>query len=83
MTSISAQSHDARPAARWEGDTAYGIPGFYGLLETRNAPENPDHAEAIEYLDDYAPDVIEELPIKYALGRIAAHRNAAKARIDK
>lgn len=60
-----------------------GIPGFYDLLKARNDPEAPDHAEAVEYLDDYDPDVIEELPIKYALGRIAARRNAAKARINK
>ncbi|SFD46173.1 IS1096 element passenger TnpR family protein [Devosia psychrophila] len=60
-----------------------GIPGFYDLLKARNEPENPDHAEAVQYLDDYDPDVIEELPIKYALGRIAARRNAAKARINK
>jgi hypothetical protein len=60
-----------------------GIPGFYGLLKARNDPEDPDNAEAVEYLDDYDPDVIEELPIKYALGRIAARRNAAKARIQK
>ena len=60
-----------------------GIPGFYDLLKARNEPEDPDHAEAVQYLDDYDPDVIEELPIKYALGRIAARRNAAKARINK
>jgi len=59
-----------------------GIPGFYDLLKARNDPEDPDHAEAVEYLDDYDPDVIEELPIKYALGRIAARRNAARVRIS-
>ena len=60
-----------------------GIAGFYDLLKARNDPEDPGHAEAVEYFDDYAPDVIEELPIKYTLGRIAARRNAAKARINK
>lgn len=60
-----------------------GIPGFYDLLATRNDPDDPDHAEAVEYLGDYDPDVIEELPIKYALGRIASRRNAAKVRINK
>ncbi|MCW5720026.1 MAG: plasmid pRiA4b ORF-3 family protein [Devosia sp.] len=60
-----------------------GIPGFYDLLKARSDPDDPDHADAIEYLDDYDPDLIEELPIKYALGRIAARRNAAKARINK
>jgi hypothetical protein len=33
--------------------------------------------------NDYDPDVIEELPIKYALGRIGSRRNAAKTRITK
>ncbi|MGV8855891.1 MAG: plasmid pRiA4b ORF-3 family protein [Devosia sp.] len=47
-----------------------GIPGFYDLLAARNDLNDPDHAQALEYLDDYDPDVIEELPIKYALGRI-------------
>lgn len=59
-----------------------GIPGFYELLAAQADPRHPDHAEAVEYLDDYDPDVIEYLPIKYALGRIAARRNAAKARIS-
>ncbi len=60
-----------------------GIPGFYELLAARADPHHPDHAEAAEYLDDYDPNVIEELPIKYALGRIAARRNAAKVRLKK
>jgi hypothetical protein len=60
-----------------------GIPGFYDLLKASSDPADPDHADALEYLGDYAPEVIEELPIKYALGRIAARRNAAKARINK
>lgn len=60
-----------------------GIPGFYNLLQARTDPADPDHADALEYLGDYAPDVIEEMPIKYALGRIAARRNAARARINK
>lgn len=60
-----------------------GIPGFYDLLAARNDLDDPDHAEAVKYLNDYAPDVIEKLPIKYALGRIASRRNAAKVRINK
>jgi len=35
------------------------------------------------WLDDYDPNVIDELPIKIALGRIAKQRNAAKARFAK
>lgn len=60
-----------------------GIPGFYELLTARAEPNHPDHAEATQYLDDYDPHLIEELQIKYALGRIASRRNAAKVRINK
>lgn len=60
-----------------------GVPGFYDLLEARADPDHPEHAQAVEWLDDYDPDEVEILPIKYALGRIAARRNAAKARLGK
>jgi hypothetical protein len=60
-----------------------GVPGFYNLLDARADPVHPDHADAVEWLEDYDPDLIEELPIKYALSRIAARRNAAKARLAK
>lgn len=60
-----------------------GIPGFYDLLAARDDPDNADHDQAAEYLDDYDPNLIDELPIKYALGRIASRRNAAKVRISK
>jgi hypothetical protein len=62
-----------------------GVLGFYELLQARADPDHPDHAEAREWLDDYDgdPNIIDELPIKYALGRIASRRNAAKARIAK
>ena len=60
-----------------------GIPGFYGKLAAAADPEHPDHAVIAEWLDGYDPDEIDELPIKYALGRIASRRNAAKARLAK
>jgi hypothetical protein len=60
-----------------------GIPGFYALLEARADPRHPDHADAKEWLDDYDPDTFDELPIKYALGRIANRRNAARSRLAK
>ena len=60
-----------------------GIPGFYAMLEAAADPEYPDHAEAREWLGDYDPKVIDELPIKYALGRIANQRNAARARLAR
>jgi len=60
-----------------------GIPGFYATLDAAADPEHPDHAEAEERLDGYDPDTIEELPIQYALGRVANRRNAARARLTK
>jgi hypothetical protein len=60
-----------------------GIPGFYEMLDAAADPKHPDHAEAKQWLDDYDPNAIEELPIKYALGRIANQRNAAKGRLAR
>jgi hypothetical protein len=51
------------------------------MLEAVADPNHPNHAEAKEWLDEYDPKVIDELPIKYALSRIANRRNAAKARL--
>jgi hypothetical protein len=60
-----------------------GIPGFYGVLEAMADSAHPDHAEIREWLDGYDPKEIAELPIKYALGRIANRRNAARMRIAR
>ena len=46
-------------------------------------PEHEDHDEAKLWLSDYDPNEIDELPMKYALSRIANQRNAAKARLAK
>jgi hypothetical protein len=60
----------------------YGdIPGFYQTLDVAANPTHPNHAEAKRWLDDYDPNLIDELPIKYALGRIGNQRNAAKVRL--
>lgn len=58
-----------------------GIPGFYDMLDALADPDHPNHADATEWADDYDPDTIDELPIKYALLRIANRRNPAKARL--
>ena len=58
-----------------------GVPGFYELLAARADPRHPDHAAVVEYLEGYDPDIIDDEPIGYALGRIAARRNAAKVRL--
>ena len=60
-----------------------GIPGFYEMLEARNDPDHPDHADVSEWLDDYDPDELDVFPINGILGRIAARRNAAAKRIIK
>ncbi|WP_376094045.1 plasmid pRiA4b ORF-3 family protein [Roseomonas sp. CCTCC AB2023176] len=60
-----------------------GIPGFYDKLAIAADPAHPDHAEIVEWLDDYDPRTIDELQTKIALGRIAKRRNSAKARISK
>ena len=48
-----------------------GIPGFYDMLAALADPEDPNHAEIAEWLDEYDPKEIDELPLKVALGRIA------------
>jgi hypothetical protein len=60
-----------------------GIPGFYQLLEALADPAHPDHAFLKQWAGDYDPDAFDALPIKYALGRIANRRNAARARTGK
>ena len=60
-----------------------GIFGFYAMLEAVADPNHPNHSDAKDWLEDYNPEVIDELPIKYALGRIANRRNAAKTRLAK
>ena len=46
-------------------------------------PAHPSHAHLKEWAGDHDPDTFDALPIKYALGRIANRRNAAKARLAK
>jgi hypothetical protein len=60
-----------------------GIPGFYEMLDAAADADHPDHAEIKGWLDDYDPDDFDVLPIKFALGRIANQRNAARARLAK
>jgi hypothetical protein len=58
-----------------------GIPGFYETLEAIDDPRHPNHDDAVAWFDEYDPKTIDELPIKYALSRIANRRNAAAARL--
>jgi len=56
-----------------------GISGFYELLEPIAERAHPGHVHAKEWAGDYDPDTFDDLPIKYALARIANRRNAAKS----
>ena len=60
-----------------------GIPGFYE--RSKRSPTLRIRAMPISKngLGDYDPDTVDALPIKYALGRIANRRNAAKGRLAK
>jgi Plasmid pRiA4b ORF-3-like protein len=60
-----------------------GLSGFYETLDAATDPEHEDHIEAKRWLADYDPKNFDELPIKYALSRIANQRNGAKARLAK
>lgn len=51
-----------------------GLWGFYEKLEILADPKHPDHGEIAEWLEGYDPHGLDDLPIKYALNRIAARR---------
>jgi hypothetical protein len=72
-------------AGEWNGppEDCGGIPGFYATMEVLADADHPDHEEVAEWLDGYDPRVIDELRLKFALGRIANRRNAARKRIAK
>lgn len=60
-----------------------GLPGFYAMLDALADPDHPDHDAIADWLDDYDPDVIDDLPMRYALSRIARQRNAARKRLAR
>ncbi len=60
-----------------------GVTGYQDLLDARTDPDHPRHAEAMEWFEDNDPADIDELPIQYALDRLAKRRNAVKARLNK
>lgn len=69
----------------WAGppEDSGGIPGLYEKLDAMADPEHPEHDDIVEWLGDYDPKEIDELPLKIALGRIANRRNAARTRLAK
>ena len=58
-------------------------PAIWRQVDVPTAITHENHAEAKQWLDDNDPDTLDELPIKYALGRIAARRRAARTRLAK
>ena len=48
------------------------------MLDILNDPKHPEYDETRTWADDYDPLSIDELPIGYALSRIANRRNAVK-----
>jgi hypothetical protein len=64
-------------------DDCGGIPGLHELLEGIADPTHPSHAHLKEWVGDYDPATFDVLPIKFALGRIANRRNAAKRGLAK
>jgi Plasmid pRiA4b ORF-3-like protein len=69
----SGVSYPRYIAGEWNAppEDCGGIPGFYALLEAVADPAHESYAEAKGWLDDYDPKSIDELPIRYALSRIA------------
>ena len=69
----------------WNGppEDCGGIPGFYECLDALADPKHPRHEEVSEWLDEYDPREIDIVPMGFALGRLAARRNAAATRLAK
>jgi hypothetical protein len=60
-----------------------GVPGFYAALEARADPSHPEHADIVEWLADYDPEEFDDIQLKFAVGRIASRRRAAKGPKNK
>ncbi|HEV7159347.1 MAG TPA: plasmid pRiA4b ORF-3 family protein [Caulobacteraceae bacterium] len=57
-----------------------GLPGFYAVLEALTDPNHPGHPDVAEWYANYEPGVLDDLPLKVAIGRIASRRRAGKTR---
>jgi len=64
-------------------DDCGGIPGFYHALDVLADPSHEEYVDIKEWFGDYDPSVVYELPIKYALGRMANRRRGGKARAKR
>ena len=63
-----AGEHNAPP------EDCGGIPGFYAMLDAVADRHHPNRAQIKELLGDYDPDVIDTVPIGFALARIAKQK---------
>jgi hypothetical protein len=48
-----------------------GVVGFYEVLAIQAVPEDPDHAEVVEWLGDYDADLLDEEARRAAVARLA------------
>ena len=64
-------------------DDCGGIPGFHHALDVLADPSHEEHADIKEWFGDYDPYALDELPIKYALGRMINRRRAGRAKAKK
>lgn len=60
-----------------------GISGFYEMLDALADQNHPDHAEIVEWLDEYAPETIDEPEIKRRLASLAKQRSDKKTKKTK
>lgn len=60
-----------------------GLPGFYYALDVLADPSHPDYQDIAEWYDGYDPDDFDDLPLKFAVGRIASRRRAGTVRKAK
>ncbi len=75
-------SYPCYVAGEWNAppEDCGGLPGFYDMLDAREAASHPDHADIVAWLGAYRPETIDEPSIKAALDRIARRRAAAGSR---
>lgn len=57
-----------------------GLPGFYYALDVLADPNHAEHADIAEWYDGYDPENFDDLPLKFAVGRIASRRRVGKIR---
>lgn len=49
-----------------------GVPGFGQLLDALSDPDNPDHAEMLEWAGDYDPAIVDDASIRANLAVMAS-----------